>query len=220
MIHAFPSRLRLPIVAVVLTILALLVAACGSDDNASSKSAAGNAIDLAFVQDMIPHHESAVSMAKVAQQRGGHAEIKKLADDIVTSQSTEISQMRKIAVALKADGIQAGDLGLDESMMGMSMDDMALETANPFDKAFVDMMVPHHQGAIRMARIELSKGASPEAKKLASAIIAAQTREIGEMNSWRMTWYGATSPAGGVPSAGESGQGTSTDEMHGSTHGM
>lgn len=210
--HAF-RRLRLPATAAVLVSASLLVAACGSDGSSSTGSGSGNAVDLAFVEAMIPHHRSAVSMANIAQRRGVHPEIKSLADDIVRSQSAEILQMEKRASLLKADGVKAGDLGPDGSMTGMPTDDAALQTVTPFDKAFVDMMIPHHQAAIRMARIELAKGKGPETKKLARAIIAAQSREIGQMNSWRMTWYGAASPAGGVPAAGDQPNG-------GSTHGM
>jgi len=52
-----------------------------------------------------------------------------------------------------------------------------------------------------MSRIELERGADDDAKKLAEEIIAAQTREIEQMNTWRKDWFGAASPAGGVPKA-------------------
>ena len=75
----------------------------------------------------------------------------------------------------------------------------ATKAAESFDVQFVDMMVPHHQGAIRMARVELARGKNPKLKALAQSIIASQSREITQMNSWRRGWYGAASPAGGIP---------------------
>ena len=74
--------------------------------------------------------------------------------------------------------------------MGMDMDMTALERAKPFDRAFIDAMVPHHQGAITMAKAELAKGSQPALRKMADDIIAAQTKEIAQMKSWRKAWYG------------------------------
>jgi uncharacterized protein (DUF305 family) len=66
-------------------------------------------------------------------------------------------------------------------MMGMDGDPSMLEDADPFDTAFIEMMIPHHEGAIAMAQVELDKGSDPELKALAQDIIEAQKREIGEM---------------------------------------
>ncbi len=92
-------------------------------------------------------------------------------------------------------------LGLTMAQSGMTMNMSALNGAKPFDRAFIDMMIPHHQGAIRMARAELARGTDPQLRTIAQGIIADQTKEIGGMNTWRMSWYGHASPAGGVPTA-------------------
>jgi uncharacterized protein (DUF305 family) len=73
--------------------------------------------------------------------------------------------------------------------MGMDMD--ALENATPFDKAFIDAMVPHHQGAIAMAKELLRKGEQPALRKMANNIISAQSEEIARMKQWRKAWYGS-----------------------------
>ncbi len=78
--------------------------------------------------------------------------------------------------------------------MGMDGDAAMLDRASPFDRECIDMMIPHHQGAIRMARAELANGQSPELKELAEAIVDAQANEIDEMNTWRIEWFGARSP--------------------------
>ena len=53
------------------------------------------------------------------------------------------------------------------------------------DTDFVNGMVPHHQGAVEMAEIELQYGKDPELRKLANDIIAAQKKEIAFMEAWR-----------------------------------
>jgi uncharacterized protein (DUF305 family) len=58
-----------------------------------------------------------------------------------------------------------------------------------YDLRFIDAMIPHHQGAVNMAKEVLNKSQRPEMKKLAQDIIAAQNREINQMKQWRESWY-------------------------------
>ena len=181
---------------------AVAISACGGDEE-SGASASANGVDRAFVAEMVPHHESAVEMAKMAQEKAQHPEIKKLADAIVEAQNAEIETMNGLAKKMDDEGVKKGDLGMEMDDMGMGGDMAMLEEAKPFDREFIDMMIPHHQGAIRMAHMQLDKGKDPETKKLAQAIVDAQTKEIDEMNMWRVDWYGELSPAGGVPAEEE-----------------
>ncbi len=185
-----------------LVLIASLLAACGSSDSGSS-GGKGSATDRAFVSQMVPHHKSAIEMAKIAQQRGQSRFVKTLADSIVGTQKSEIASMQGADQKLASAGVKVGDLGVSMSAMGMDMNTSMLKTASPFDRAFIDMMVPHHQGAVRMARIELAKGQDAKLKSVAQGIIAGQSKEIGEMNAHRKMAFGAPSPAGGVPAEGK-----------------
>ncbi len=62
--------------------------------------------------------------------------------------------------------------------------DMTMEFTGEADVDFINGMIPHHQGAIDMAEIELKYGKDPEARKLAQDIIAAQKTEIAFMKAW------------------------------------
>ncbi len=204
-------------VALLAVVAATALIGCGGSDSSSSGSAkSANAIDRAFVQEMIPHHEMAVEMAKPAEKSGRHAEIKSLAASISSSQRDQIAEMQTVAQTLgvKPDKMPMGGamtqsmgamdrnatkLGIAMDQMGMMMDMSSLDHAKPFDRKFIDLMIPHHAGAIRMARAELAKGANPKLRRLANEIIAAQVKEIRKMNSWRTRWFGQPSPAGGVP---------------------
>lgn len=212
--------------AVTLT-LAGGLAACGDDDhngmNGMDRSnmpmtttargttpATGKQIDEAFVRQMIPHHEMAVVMAKSAQKRADHQEIKDLADAIIAAQEKEIRQLRQIGKDAGFDVDSANAMmGDDARMMGMDMDDMGmsmstgdLDGSSDFDRSFIAMMVPHHRGAIAMAKVELAKGSDPELKTLAKGIISAQEAEIAKMRGWYEDWFGEpldeNAPAGGM----------------------
>jgi uncharacterized protein (DUF305 family) len=204
-------------VASFLAIAALGVAGCGDDDD--SQEAKGNEIDSAFAATMTEHHQLAIEMAEVARQKGESEFVRQLADEIIAAQAAEIETMEAVEAELADAGVQAGDLGVPEHLMGMSGHAADLETAKPFDREFIDMMIPHHQGAIRMARVEQAEGENDELIELAAAIIAAQTREIEEMNAHRQAEFGSSSPAGGAPAEDDTeGAGSTDHEMEGMEH--
>lgn len=73
------------------------------------------------------------------------------------------------------------------SMYEMS-EDLKNKTGDDFDKAFIEMMIAHHEGAIDMALLADQRAKHDEIKKLSKAIIEAQTNEITEMKQWREDW--------------------------------
>ena len=154
----------------------------------------GNNIDQHFIEQMIPHHEDAITMAEIALEKSQRPEIRNLAQDIVRTQSEEIKQMKQwhkdwfgSEVSLIPRAMAHGMMNM--GMMGDSTDIDRLENAVPFDKAFIEEMIPHHQMAVMMAQmLERTTGRS-EMKKLAQDIISAQTAEINQMRQWYQDWY-------------------------------
>ena len=72
-----------------------------------------------------------------------------------------------------------------ESMDGMNQAMAAVPVTGDTDRDFVGMMLPHHQGAVAMARVELQSGHDPALRRLARSIIAAQDKEIAFMHAWQ-----------------------------------
>ena len=82
--------------------------------------------------------------------------------------------------------------GSSMDMHGMDQQMMAHLGASDstYDQRFIDMMIPHHEGAVMMAQDAQSKSTRKELRDLASTIIADQNREIAQLRGWRSQWYG------------------------------
>ncbi|MDZ8189561.1 MAG: DUF305 domain-containing protein [Nostoc sp. ChiSLP02] len=155
--------------------------------------------DLRFIDAMIPHHQGALEMAKVAQQKSKRPEIKKLADNIIKSQNQEITRMKQWR---KAWYPSAGNKPMayhsqmghtmqmsPEQMQAMMMSQDLGAADAKFDLRFINAMIPHHEGAVKMAQDALAKSQRPQIKQLAQEIIKAQDTEIKQMQQWQKSWY-------------------------------
>lgn len=160
----------------------------------SAPNAASAPYDLQFIDTMSGHHQAAIEMARPAETNAQHAELKEMASHIIRDQEREISQMKGWREQWFKDQPRAMNMempGMMDSMKGMDMTRLNAATGNAFDLMFIDMMTPHHQGAVTMAREALTKTEHPEIKRLAQQIIDAQEREIAQMNKWKSAWGGA-----------------------------
>jgi uncharacterized protein (DUF305 family) len=150
----------------------------------------GKYSDERFIDAMVPHHQGAIAMAEVALENAEHEEIEQLSRNIISSQQAEIEELKSI----KQEEFGTSNVPMEMSQeqmrgMGMTMDPQELANKEPFDKAFIDAMIPHHQSAIEMARVALENSDNPQIKELAESIISAQQREIEQMTRWRQQWY-------------------------------
>ncbi|MEU0246202.1 DUF305 domain-containing protein [Streptomyces sp. NPDC006235] len=191
---------------------ALFLAACGGDDmsgmdhgsDSSSASATAtdqageagksgdfNDADVAFAQMMTPHHEQALEMAKLADGRASDAEIKDLATKIEKAQAPEIKTMKgwleswkQPTAAESMPGMDHGGHGSGDGMMSEEdMNELKAMKGTEFDKAFAEMMIEHHNGAITMAKDEQKNGKNADAKKMAGDIIKGQSAEVKQLQS-------------------------------------
>jgi uncharacterized protein (DUF305 family) len=143
-----------------------------------------------FIEEMIPHHEDAVIMADLALAQAEHAELRELASAIKRVQTDEIAQMREWYRQWYGTDVPAS------SMPGMHTmpDPQHIDGAQPFDKAFIEEMIPHHQMAVMMTTMAEHGVNKPELKALVIAMRTSQSAEIDQMRRWYEAWYGAPVP--------------------------
>jgi len=184
------------------------MAAQMAQDTAMLKGLTGKDFEIAFLQMMIPHHQSAVEMAQLVPGKATHPELVALAQDIVTSQQQEITQMR--GWLKDWYGITNPTLtpmaGMDQMMPAMMQ-----MTGAEFEQAFLMMMPMHHQGASTMAALAPGRATHPELLPLAQNIVSSQGQEIEQMRGWAMAWYGfdplPMNAGGGMPGLPNTGGG-------------
>jgi hypothetical protein len=76
---------------------------------------------------------------------------------------------------------EAGFLAENDKAMAKMMHDMSIKPSGNVDEDFVEMMVPHHQGAIDMAQSELRYGHNEQLRRIAQEIVVEQQQEIVAM---------------------------------------
>jgi uncharacterized protein (DUF305 family) len=142
--------------------------------------------DLDFVQGMMPHHQGAIDMAKVVLQYGKDPDVKTLAEGVVKAQEGEIAFMKEwlgktdqATLPTAPDSTKA-----NEQAMAVMMKNMKVPYTGDADVDFLKGMIPHHQGAIDMAKVALQYAKDPALLKLAQDIATAQEGEIAFMTGW------------------------------------
>jgi len=182
-----------------LAALTLLVACGGHDDHSGmdmdEEAPAqlvinGNYSDERFIDMMAAHHQMAIDMARVEQQKGNRPELQTIAAGIIEAQQREIEELK----ALKQAHFGSSDVPtrMNHAEMenaGMMMPEEMGQQPD-VDKAFIDSMLPHHAGAIEMATVALRRSGIAELRTLSRNIIDMQSEEIGQLGEYRKAWYG------------------------------
>lgn len=108
-----------------------------------------------------------------------------LSVNAVNSQNTGVMKMMGIGV----ENLESKNTGMGMgSSMNQMMGSINTKSGYDFDKAFIDAMIVHHEGAIKMAQQAEHRAKHQEIIDLSANIIAAQTAEIEQMKQWKKDW--------------------------------
>jgi len=150
-----------------------------------------NRADLMFMNMMIIHHDQAIEMAELAENRTDNENILALSQNISEAQTEE---NQKMSEWLREAGFNRPTRG--HRMAGMAtqqeMDELRQSEGREFDLLFSELMIEHHEGGVQMAGAEVQNGKSEKVVELAQVMIDVQQREIEKMKDWREEWKNNT----------------------------
>lgn len=131
----------------------------------------GAASEEEFLVNMLPHHQEAIDTAKIIVAKTGNAALKKIAEAIISGQSTEVTTMKGWLASWYPNST------MKTEYMPM-MRDLSKLSAHDLDDVFMEDMIKHHEGAVHMAEEVLDVTQRPEIVKMAKDIILVQNAEI------------------------------------------
>ncbi|WP_433296419.1 DUF305 domain-containing protein [Pseudonocardia sp. CA-142604] len=159
--------------------------------------------EQAFLAGMIRHHAAAISMAKLELARGANPEAKALAQQIISGQSQEITEMTNWlrdwyrltpaqAQAREPATMRKLATEMAAGMTNMTTQLAAVPAGPASDKAFLAAMIPHHEMAIVVSRPMTTQAEHPALHTLAGQIITTQSAQVRKMSTWLRNSYGVT----------------------------
>lgn len=138
--------------------------------------------DAMFLAMMIPHHEQAVEMSRLAATNGASPKVQKLADTIASAQGPEISQMQGLLEAAGALGEIGQHMGhMDGMLSEEQIAELTAARGADFDRLYLEGMIEHHEGAVQMAQNAIDSGGNAAVIALAKQQRDVQTAEIAQM---------------------------------------
>jgi uncharacterized protein (DUF305 family) len=153
-----------------------------------------SSVDKGFLIDMVDHHDQAVEMAIIAQQRASDPIVQGFAGEVILQQRWELGVMETVLGrsglerSFDPDRPAMGWMGMAEvpssQMPGMATDEQIeeLRTASPdeVNRLFLELMTEHHRAGVHMAEYEAEHGSNPYVRQFAADIARNQTSEIAE----------------------------------------
>lgn len=176
---------------IALGLIALLIGGLAGYWFGRARVPGDDSIDVGFARDMSVHHEQAVQMAALAYDRAQDPAVRSLAFDILTTQQGQIGIMSgwldAWGRAWTSSGPRMAWMGMPVNglMPGMAtaeqMAELRAATGEQAEILFLQLMIPHHQGGLDMARHAAGDASQVVVRRLAQGIVDAQTLEIEYM---------------------------------------
>lgn len=158
--------------------------------------------DLQFIDTIMQHHEVAVQMGQMAIAEASDPKLKEFGRKVAEDQAKDIERLRSWREQWYGNAPKAVNTQLaGGESLNMKMSHGESPSGHEFDMRLIDMMIPHHQGAIAMAREAIARAQRPELKQLAQETIDKQQKEVVDLEAWKksMAMPSSTGASAGLP---------------------
>jgi uncharacterized protein (DUF305 family) len=136
--------------------------------------------DQQFIDAMVPHHQLEIELARIAQARAQHPELLDLAQEIIDSETVEITDMQ----AWREEWFGSNQT----PAMSMALVEALRAAPEPFDTAYIDAVLPVQQQAVELSKRALLEAGQQNILDLAGGILELHARQTVLMQSWRSEW--------------------------------
>lgn len=175
----------LPRTVVVLALLLGLAACADAPSTPAAAPVDTRAVDIAYAQGMIPHHEQALELSALARGRAASPDLADLADlafRIDRDQVEELGQLQGLLRAWGQDPAAGGGMAMTGMADPATLERLRTSSGPAFNRLWLETMVAHHRGALEMARGHLA-AAGPESalREFSRTLLIGQQAEIDRM---------------------------------------
>lgn len=163
--------------------------------------------DLQFIDTFMQHHEMAVQMGQMAVAEASDPKLKEFGRKVAEDQAKDIGRLRSWREQWYGHAPKAVNTHLaGGESLNMKMSHGESPSGHELDMRLIDMMIPHHQGAIAMAQEAVARAQHPELKRLAQETIDKQQKEVADLEAWKKSMA--------MPSSSASAGVLSTDPLN------
>lgn len=175
----------------VVAVLSLAFIALAADQKPAAKD-----FDHKFLSKVPKHHQGAIEMARVCEQKAQHTDLKDFCSRLATEQDQEESRMERWRSSWYGEQeAHIPEMPRMQAQQKEMMTKLQSASGEHFDDVFLMSMTEHHQAGMPDMKSCIASAKHPELQKLCRQMTDEQQKEIAQMRTWMKEWGGMSGSA-------------------------
>ena len=153
----------------------LTLVSCGGSESGTALTG----VDRLFVAEMVPHHHLGMDLIDQATRRVDDTRVRRLVFEMSAYHQSELNQLHSWAEEWNVVPAEdfPGRINTDR------LAELAELSGTAYDRRWLEVMIEHHEGAIEIARRQMTSGSDDRSIEMAESVREVQTKDIEEMSS-------------------------------------